>query len=132
MSGRKFFLYQFPAIFYALLIFTISSIPYFHPPNLHIPLQDKIFHFLEYSVFAFLLSRAFSNASNIFFKKNSWWLTLAMGILYAIGDESYQKTVLGRSSEFYDFVADSLGVMLSLLAIKSFQKFRASKVRSDI
>lgn len=87
---------------------------------------------MEYSVFAFLLSRAFSNASNIFFKKNSWWLTLAMGILYAIGDELYQKTVLGRSSEVYDFIADSLGVMLSLLAIKSFQKFRASKVRSDI
>lgn len=55
-----------------------------------------------------------------------------MGILYAIGDELYQKTVLGRSSEVYDFIADSLGVMLSLLAIKSFQKFRATQVRSDI
>jgi len=128
MSGRRFFFYQFPAIFYALLIFGFSSIPYFHPPNLRIPLQDKIFHFLEYSVFAFLLSRAFSNASNLFFKKNSWWLTLASGILYAVGDESYQKTVLGRSGEFYDFVADSLGIVLTLAAIKSYQKFRASKV----
>jgi len=132
MNYRKFLFYQFPAIFYAVLIFVISSIPYFHPPNLRIPLQDKLFHFLEYSIFAFLLYRAFSNSFNLFFKKNSWWLTLGLGILYAVGDESYQKTVLGRSSEFYDFVADSLGVMLSLLAIKSFQKFRASKVRSDI
>lgn len=132
MSGRGFFFYQFPAILYALLIFAVSSIPHLHPPNLHLKFQDKLFHFLEYAIFAFLLNRAFSHSSNLFFKKNSWWLTLASGILYALGDESYQKTVLGRSSEFYDFVADSLGVMLCLLAITLFRRFRASKVRSEI
>ena len=128
MSGRKFILYQFPAIFYALLIFAISSIPHLNLPNLHLKFQDKLFHFLEYAIFAFLISRAFSNSSNSFFKENSGWLTLGLGILYALGDESYQKTVLGRSSEFYDFVADSLGIVLTLTVIKSYQKFRASKV----
>ena len=128
MSGRRFFFYQFPAIFYALLIFAISSIPHLNLPNLHLKFQDKLFHFLEYAIFAFLLSRAFSNSSNSFFKENSGWLTLGLGILYALGDESYQKTVLGRSSEFYDFVADSLGIVLTLTVIKSYQKFRASKV----
>lgn len=53
---------------------------------------------------------------------------MSLGILYALGDESYQKTVLGRSSEFYDFVADSAGIVLTLTVIKSYQKFRASKV----
>jgi len=53
---------------------------------------------------------------------------LAIGILYAVGDELYQKTVLGRSSEVYDFVADSLGVVLTLLGIKIYQKFRTPKV----
>ena len=128
MSGRRFFFYQFPAIFYALLIFAVSSIPHLNPPNLHLKFQDKLSHFLEYAIFAFLLKRAFSNASNLFFKKNSWWLTLAIGILYAVGDELYQKTVLGRSSEVYDFVADSLGVVLTLLGIKIYQKFRTPKV----
>lgn len=128
MNYRKFLFYQFPAIFYAILIFAISSIPYFHPPNLHIPLQDKLFHFLEYSIFALFLYRALSNSSNTFLTRNVWWLTLSLGILYALGDESYQKTVLGRSSEFYDFVADSLGIVLTLTVIKSYQKFRASKV----
>lgn len=53
---------------------------------------------------------------------------MAIGILYAVGDETYQKTVLGRSGEVYDFVADSLGIILTLTVIKFHQKFRASKV----
>jgi len=132
MSARKFFLYQFPAIFYAVLIFAISSIPHLRPPDLHFKFQDKLFHFLEYAIFAFLLQRAFSHSSYSFFKKNSNRLAFGLGILYALGDELYQTTVLGRNSEFYDFMADSLGVILSLAVTKTYQKFRSSKVSKEL
>ncbi len=125
---KRFFYYQFPAIFYALLIFTVSSIPHLNPPNLHLKFQDKLFHFLEYAIFAYLLFRAFSHHSNSWFKGNSFWLTLMLGILYAMGDESYQKTVLGRSSEVLDFVADSAGMVLALMLIKLYQRRKAPKL----
>lgn|SRR5574341_867529 len=119
---KRFLYYQFPAIFYALLIFTLSSIPHLNPPNLHLAHQDKLFHFLEYGIFAGLLSRAFAHHSNPWIKKNSIWLTLVLGILYAMGDESYQKTVQGRSSELMDFLADAAGIFLVLILMKLFQR----------
>src|SRR4030067_1273731 len=128
MSGRKFILYQFPAIFYALLIFAISSIPHLNLPDLHLKFQDKLFHFLEYAIFAALLWRAFSHHSNSWVKRNSFWLTLILGILYAMGDESYQKTVLGRSSEVSDFLADAGWIFVTIMLVKLFRRIKAPKL----
>ncbi len=126
---KRFFYYQFPAIFYALLIFTVSSIPHLNPPNLHFKFQDKLFHFLEYGIFAGLLGRAFFHQSNPWVKRNSFWLILVLGVLYAMGDESYQKTVQGRSSEISDFLADAAGIFVALMLMKLFRRTKATKLQ---
>ena len=44
-------------------------------------------------------------------KKFSFWVPLAVGVLYAATDELHQYFVPGRAMRFYDVAIDSLGVL---------------------
>lgn len=108
-----FYKFYLPAILYALLIFFLSSLPSYPIPSIGIEMEDLFLHFIEYSIFGFLLARAFIQSSN----KISWKISLVIiliGILYAASDEFHQSFVEGRYSEFSDFLADSFGIFLGL------------------
>ena len=57
-----FFRYHLPLILYGGLILFVSSIPNLHPPRVSWLPFDKVAHFLEYAVFAFLAYRSLSKA----------------------------------------------------------------------
>ncbi len=110
MAVRKTFLVNhFPVILYAGLIFWGSSIPSL-PSNLPFTIKDKVLHFLEYFIFGILLIRS-GLALN-------WKLTFQallvvvflIGILYAATDEFHQGLVPGRDMNFWDWLADAIGV----------------------
>ena len=106
--------YALPAIFYAGLIFFLSSLPSSVVPNLGISFGDLIIHFLEYSVFGYFLALAIMQSPS----KINWKNFLAVfiiGSLYAAFDEYHQSFVEGRFSEVNDFLADSAGVILGLV-----------------
>ena len=106
--------YALPAIFYAGLIFFLSSLPSSVVPNLGISFGDLIIHFLEYSVFGYFLALAIMQSPT----KINWKNFLAVfiiGSLYAASDEYHQSFVEGRFSEVNDFLADSAGVILGLV-----------------
>ncbi len=106
--------YALPAIFYAGLIFFLSSLPSSVVPNLGISFGDLIIHFLEYSVFGYFLALAIMQSPS----KINWKNFLAVfiiGGLYAASDEYHQSFVEGRFSEVNDFLADSAGVILGLV-----------------
>ncbi len=103
-----------PAIFYAGLIFFLSSLPSSVVPNLGISFGDLIIHFLEYSVFGYFLALAIMQSPS----KINWKNFLAVfiiGSLYAASDEYHQSFVEGRFSEVSDFLADSAGIILGLI-----------------
>ena len=127
MDKKRFFYYQFPAILYALLIFAVSNISNLSITKL-LKWQDKVLHFLEYGLFAFFLLRALANSVTRFWKKNSYRLTLALGVLYALSDELHQNFVLGRTVEFYDFLADVSGVVFALVCIKIYWMKKKPKI----
>ena len=106
--------YALPAIFYAGLIFFLSSLPSSVVPNLGISFGDLIIHFFEYSVFGYFLALAIMQSPS----KINWKNFLAVfiiGSLYAASDEYHQSFVEGRFSEVNDFLADSAGVILGLV-----------------
>ena len=122
--------YKYLALFYALLIFVVSAIPSLTPPNLGFVLQDKILHFIEYSLFSFLLFLAFFTSGRQFLKKNFLLLSCLIGIAYAVTDEIHQGFVPGRSSEFWDFVADSLGIIVVQLCVWLYLKIKKNRQTS--
>jgi VanZ family protein len=109
---KKLSSFKFIALIYAALIFAVSSIPKLTPPYLGFTFEDKVYHFLEYSVFSFLLFLAFFKAQKDFFKKNLFLLSSLIGIIYAYSDEFHQRFVPGRTYDLYDFLADCLGIIL--------------------
>ncbi|KPK76548.1 MAG: hypothetical protein AMJ89_03940 [candidate division Zixibacteria bacterium SM23_73] len=108
--------FKFIALIYAVLIFIVSSIPGLTPPSLGFQLEDKVYHFIEYSIFSFLLFLAFFTAKRDFFKKHVFLFSSLIGIIYAYSDEFHQRLVPGRSYDLYDFLADCLGI-ISIQAI---------------
>jgi VanZ family protein len=109
---QKLFSFKAVALIYAALIFIISSLPRLSPPPLGFRFEDKLYHFVEYSIFSFLLFLAFFKAKTDFFKKNVYLFSSSIGIAYAYSDEFHQRFVAGRSYDFYDFLANCLGIIL--------------------
>lgn len=116
-------LYKYPAILYAVLIFILSASPSIAPPPGFV-LEDKIYHFIEYGIFSYLLFLAFYHSRSEFLKKHFIVLSCIVGMAYGLSDEIHQSLVPGRSCEFLDFVADCLGVALVQIGIWLYLKRR--------
>ncbi|RKX29014.1 MAG: hypothetical protein DRP47_02875 [Candidatus Zixiibacteriota bacterium] len=114
---RRFMLYHLPAIFYALVIITLSSIPNLKTPHIQIVAVDKLAHFLEYAIFAYLTFRSISNISS---RLRLRWIVLLSALFlscFALIDEIYQHFVPGRYSDLLDFATDMGGALVVLLIL---------------
>lgn len=67
-------------------------------------------HFFEYAVLGGLLTLLSQLLS-----KKTFWLPVAVGMLYALTDEWHQSFSPGRVCDFNDVVIDSLGVLIGIL-----------------
>jgi VanZ family protein len=117
MSGpKKFIYYHLPAILYAGLIVTISSLQRLPTDRLGFVGVDKVAHFIEYALFAFLTFRSFSNIGQRVSLRLALLLSLFFLVIFAAADEYYQHLV-GRSADIWDLVADVFGACLVLLLL---------------
>ena len=107
--SHPFYAYRAPALFYAVLIFLMSSIPGGELPDLPFFSFDKIVHAIEFGLFGMLLFRAFRYPLSL---PHPYILTLAVGIPYAALDEIHQLFVPGRNCDIYDFYMDVLGIIV--------------------
>ena len=126
---KKLFSFKFIALFYAILIFIISSIPHLTPPHLGFTLEDKVYHFLEYSIFSFLLFLAFFGSKTDFLKKHLFLFSSLIGIIYAYSDEFHQRFVPGRTYDLYDFAADCLGIILIQAILWGYLRLKRPSVK---
>lgn len=122
---KHFFWYQFPALAWMAAIFIQSSLSYIEVPDLGFSAQDKLAHVLEYAILGFFSTRALLFQQNSKIRKNAIWLALVFGSLYGISDEIHQAFVPGRSADFWDIVADILGV--TLVAVFYFLRKKSAK-----
>lgn len=120
---NKFLRYQFPVLFWTVAIFIVSSIPSLATPDLGFNLQDKVYHFIEFGIFGFLVIRAlhFSEITNL--RKHYVILAVLISICYSAFDELHQWFVPGRFTDFGDFVADVLGALFAQGMYYSYNSF---------
>jgi VanZ family protein len=117
------FIYYIPAVTLCAGIFFMSSLASFRLPDMGFNWQDKLFHCLAYFVLG--LSIVFIFDPNKTKNKTIFILTLFIGSLYGASDEFHQYFVPGRVCDVYDWVADSTGILLSLLFLKKIHKLRS-------
>jgi VanZ family protein len=112
MNQRGFWRYQLPAIAWAAVIFGLSSLPG-SVISISPPFQlDKLFHAGIFFIFCLLLNRALVNQSRApWLSDYHLIISLLVVIVYGISDEIHQTVVPGRTPDFYDALADSLGAL---------------------
>ena len=79
--------------------------------------MDKLLHVLEYFIFGYLLVNSVSDKTQY-----PVYLSFVIGICFAIIDETYQLTVIGRSSSSFDVIADAIGLTLAIICYHKFSK----------
>ena len=96
---------------YWCLLFIATHIP--KPPSIHVQHIDKVFHFLAYAGLAFLLAWSLPTIPR--HRILNILLAAFIAMSYGVIDECLQIPV-GRTADFYDWLADSLGAVSGLIA----------------
>ena len=107
-----------PVIAYAVLIFWISSLERPFDVSFETGNIDKVIHFLEYSVFGFLLIRAIYGSDIRISRSVAIIMAFLIGVLYGITDELHQSVVPGRFAEISDFIFDSIGSFVGAIMFR--------------
>jgi VanZ family protein len=110
-SAKHFAWYHLPVILYAAAITAVSSIPDLSTGDIQFIAVDKLAHFLEYSIFAYITFRSFSHIERLRLP-TAWLLTMLFITLFAAADEFHQSFVPGRDMDVYDFLVDVGGALL--------------------
>jgi VanZ family protein len=112
---RNFLYYHLPVIVYGAAILGVSSIPHLKSPELRILAADKVAHFIEYALFAFLAYRSFWHLCQKTRHNLTFYLSFAFLAIFALLDEYLQTWTPGRYPETMDYLFDLLGGTLILL-----------------
>jgi VanZ family protein len=114
LSGRGLAAWA-PAVLYAALIFTLSSLsrpPPFVPPALLS--LDTLLHLAEYAVLGALVARALRAGGRP--PARVFAGALLLGSLYGASDELHQAFVPDRHADVRDWAADTAGAALGAAA----------------
>ena len=110
-------IYNVLVIIFPLLIILGSSIPGASMPELYLFRSDKFLHVLEYLILGHLLMNSVVNKTH-----SPIFLSLFLGLLFALVDELYQSTVFGRFPSSFDVFADAIGLTLSIIINQKISK----------
>ena len=109
----------FPAIFWALIILVLCAIPGRAIPHLAFLdwlRPDKVTHLILFAVFSFLLIRGFQKQNPASSLRNAKLCALILSIAYGIFIELFQEyvTIIHRTGQVFDAVADAIGAFIGL------------------
>lgn len=100
------------AIAFAIVVLAVSSYPGLKLPQVdHAPL-DKVFHFGQYAVLGFLVSRGWGPWRPGGVAGFAPWIPMLILLAFAGADEYHQHWIPGRSPEWLDWTADACGVVM--------------------
>lgn len=130
MTNTKL-IFTLPVIIMAISIFVMSSIhqvPFLEDSILG---QDKLLHLTAYFIFGILTQIAVVANKPAMSEFRTCLIVGFVGILYALSDELHQHFVPGRMCDFWDFAADTIGILLSLLLLKRIKPFVLKRLKSS-
>lgn len=123
----KLFKLYLPPIFWAGFIFWNSAQPHHKVPKFYFPHIDKVAHFVVYFILGYLITRLLCQGNIKKLSRGIIIWAIVIGSLYGISDEFHQYFVPGRSTDVFDWIADTFGVISAQGAIlylsRRFEKF---------
>lgn len=126
----SFLQFQLPALAWAIFIFTVSSIPAERIPSL-VNYTDKLIHGGVYFLLCWLLHVAFHFQENEFLQSKSLWIAFIVASVYGVSDEYHQLFTRGRTTEFYDWAADTTGALAYVVLYSRLKFYRSVSGNSE-
>jgi VanZ family protein len=120
-----------PAIVYTMFIFSVSSIRGLSLPFGTFRLFDKVAHMTEFAGLGLFLSVAFRGSLPKKRRGQAMLLVIAIGLLIGVSDELFQSTVPGRVVDFFDWIADALGILVGSVVARISAAVVAAEERSS-
>ena len=108
MPGGKIKIFV-PAVLWAIIMLTVSSVPYLSTPSIGFDFEDKFAHSGEYAVFGILLAFGFSRLN--WGWKKVLLISVAVAAVFGILDELHQVLIPGRQADVFDILADMAGAI---------------------
>jgi VanZ family protein len=111
---RKLFFARLSLIAVSVGILAGSSVPGHKIPAAFSLTPDKLIHCVEYFVLGIVLLRWLKGEFEI--KTTPLIiLTLVIGSAWGILDENYQRLIPGRNPDFWDWVLDTIGILIAAI-----------------
>lgn len=128
MDRTGFVRWYLPAILWGLTIIILTSIPRLAPPDLGFEMEDKLAHLVVYFIFQGLLIRGMARG---YFAKGAVILKASLfSLVFGAVDEIHQLFIPGRAGDPFDFIADSIGILLAGLSFFLIKRIVAKKKNS--
>lgn len=110
-------------IIYSVALTYVSLVKLNHVPDIGVSFGDKIFHFLAYSLLTFLWFGTFLFKFN-FKEKKAITYAAIISIIFGIVIEVLQEVLTTyRAMDIYDVIANTSGVLLTVLVIVLKKKY---------
>ena len=100
---------------FCLLIIIGSSIPGNKIPEAFALTPEKLIHCIEYFILGLLILHWISREFQFNKKGNLFLLVLLIGSTFGAIDENYQRLTPGRTPDVWDWVLDTVGVLLAIV-----------------
>ena len=126
---REKIYWQLPAWLWGLFIFALTSLPKLTPPSLGFELEDKVYHFIVYTVLGLLIARATVQGGRESLRsgiRRMLWISIPLSFI----DEVHQAFIPGRFCDGLDALADILGLLLVAIIFVLWGSRLAEKDRS--
>jgi len=121
--------YALPALLTAGAIFYVSSLEKIELPLKMIFFQDLLFHGAAYFFFGLtLMFAAYPWNASLDYPLRVYFTLGLIGVLYGLSDEIHQSFIPNRTCAISDLLADSIGIIIALLATSWRAKKRISHV----
>ncbi len=116
-----------PAVVWVFFVLYFSLMPGDDVPNLLAMMNDKLVHGLIYFCLSFLIYFGFIryNFSIVVSTGTLWAILIACTIVGVLVEIIQHYWVINRNGDWQDFVANTLGSLLSVLLIRLIQGLRA-------
>ncbi|TFH02726.1 MAG: VanZ family protein [Calditrichales bacterium] len=101
-----------------LLLFLQSSTGTIRLPDVGFDWFDKVVHFFVFGVLGLFMARGLKNSDYRKIRDHFFKLSMIVSIFYGALDEVHQYFVPGRYASVWDWIADTLGIILAVSIYK--------------
>ena len=98
------------SLLFTILVVVVSSWPGLQLPDVGARGLDKVAHFSQYAILAYLVLRGWGRAAGGKGRYPEWILVVLL-VLFAAADEYHQDWIPGRDPDWHDWLADAAGIL---------------------